>query len=406
MSDSFGGQWKVPKTWKTTLMKNISSDWRGGAPFKPDDFTEEGFPVLHKGAIHKSGTILIDSKKKTFTSPEYAERYQKSVIDRTYMAVTLRDLVPSGPSIGLIANLADSESEKYVLAQGAYGFHIDKNKVCPSYLVWLSNYEPFRAYIKCYAVGSTQIHIRTPVFQDLEIPLPPLEEQKRIAAILDKADRVRRKRQEAIRLTEELGRSIFLDMFGDPVTNPKGWEVVKLNDICNRITDGTHQSPTWSIEGIPFLFVSNIVDGEIDFNVSKYIDNRSWKDLTSRCPIELNDILYTTVGSYGNAALVRTTDKFCFQRHIAHIKPNISKIHPEFLLGLMQSDGIKKQADRQARGVAQKTLNLRELKAFQVFLPPTDLQEKYVSTRKRTELQLLPSRSKNVELGCRYVESY
>jgi type I restriction enzyme, S subunit len=177
-------------------------------------------------------------------------------------------------------------------------------------------------------------------------------------------------------------------MFGDPVTNPKGWEIKKLNDVCNRVTDGTHQSPTWSIEGIPFLFVSNIVNGEIDFNVSKYIDEQSWKVLTSRCPIELNDILYTTVGSYWNAALVRTTNKFCFQRHIAHIKPNISKVNPEFLLGLMQSDGIRKQADRQARGVAQKTLNLKELKSFQIFLPPSDLQERYVSTRKKIEMQL------------------
>jgi type I restriction enzyme, S subunit len=71
-----------------------------------------------------------------------------------------------------------------------------------------------------------------------EIPLPPLEEQKRIAAIVDKADRIRRKRQEAIRLTEELGRSIFLDMFGDPVTNPKGWEIKKLRSVIQSIDAG------------------------------------------------------------------------------------------------------------------------------------------------------------------------
>ena len=65
----------------------------------------------------------------------------------------------------------------------------------------------------------------------MEIPLPPLEEQKRIAAILDKADALRRKRQQAIDLTDRLLRSIFLDMFGDPVTNPKGWEVEPLEHI-------------------------------------------------------------------------------------------------------------------------------------------------------------------------------
>jgi type I restriction enzyme S subunit len=218
-----------------------------------------------------------------------------------------------------------------------------------------------------------------------KIPIPPLEEQRRIAAIFDKADAVRRKRQQVIALTEELLQSAFLEMFGDPVTNPKGWEVVELQQVCHRVTDGTHQPPEWATKGIPFLFVSNIINGEIDFNVSKYINDKSWASLTARCPIEVNDILYTTVGSYGNAALVRTEKRFCFQRHIAHIKPDPDKIHPQFLLGLMQSDGVKKQADRQVRGVAQKTLNLRELKKFQIAVPPRAYQEKYVAVREKIE---------------------
>ncbi|WP_228008576.1 restriction endonuclease subunit S [Microcystis aeruginosa] len=224
-------------------------------------------------------------------------------------------------------------------------------------------------------------------------PLPPLEEQRRIAAILDKADGVRRKRKEAIRLTEELLRSTFLEMFGDPVTNPKGWEICELQNVCNRVTDGTHQPPNWADEGIPFIFVSNIVNGEIDFKVSKHITEESWFELTSRCPIEINDILYTTVGSYGNAALVRTKNRFCFQRHIAHIKPDSRSIEPEFLLGMMQSDWTRQQADKQARGVAQKTLNLRELKKFTIFTPPIEEQKKYVKLRQGVEKQLSYYRS-------------
>ena len=235
------------------------------------------------------------------------------------------------------------------------------------------------------ASGTTVKNLNISLVSGVKVSFPPLEEQRRIAAILDKADEVRRQRQEAIRLTEELLKSLFLDMFGDPVTNPKGWEVVELQAVCNRITDGTHQSPEWANEGIPFLFISNIVNGEINFNVSKYISESSWASLTARCPIEVNDILYTTVGSYGNAALVRTKNKFCFQRHIAHIKPNTQKIHSEFLLGMMQSDGIKQQADRQVRGIAQKTLNLRELKEFKIFLPPCIKQEKYIDSRRKIE---------------------
>lgn len=242
-------------------------------------------------------------------------------------------------------------------------------------------------------VGGSLLRARPDGVKKIKIPLPPLEEQRRIAAILDKADGVRRKRKEAIRLTEELLRSTFLEMFGDPVTNPKGWEICELQNVCNRVTDGTHQPPNWADEGIPFLFVSNIVNGEIDFKVSKHITEESWFELTSRCPIEINDILYTTVGSYGNAALVRTKNRFCFQRHIAHIKPDSRSIEPEFLLGMMQSDWIRQQADKQARGVAQKTLNLRELKKFTIFTPPIEEQKKYVKLRQCVETQLSYYRS-------------
>ena len=242
-------------------------------------------------------------------------------------------------------------------------------------------------------VGGSLLRARPDGVKKIKIPLPPLEEQRRIAAILDKADGVRRKRKEAIRLTEELLKSTFLEMFGDPVTNPKGWEICELQNVCNRVTDGTHQPPNWADEGIPFLFVSNIVNGEIDFKVSKHITEESWFELTSRCPIEINDILYTTVGSYGNAALVRTKNRFCFQRHIAHIKPDSRSIEPEFLLGMMQSDWIRQQADKQARGVAQKTLNLRELKKFTIFTPPIEEQKKYVKLRQGVEKQLSYYRS-------------
>jgi type I restriction enzyme, S subunit len=387
MSNSFRNQWKIPKSWKIASIKSITSDWRGGAPFKPDDFTDEGFPVLHKGAIHKSGKVLVDSRKKTFTSAEYAQCYQKSVIDRTYMAVTLRDLVPSGPSIGLIANLANSQSEKYVLAQGAYGFHINTDRVHPSYLVWLSNYEPFRAYMKCYAVGSTQIHIRTPVFQELEIPLPPLEEQKRIAAILDKADRVRRKRQEAIRLTEELGRSLFLDMFGDPVTNSKGWRIEKLEDfaiIQSGVAKGKKIKSDFSIS-IPYMRVANVQDGYIDLTEIKEL-TVSLED-SKKYSLSKGDLLLTEGGDpdkLGRGSVWYGEVEPCIhQNHIFCVRPNLDISKPEFLSKLISSERGKKyflRAAKQTTGIA--TINKTQLKAFPALIPPIELQEAYVDKLK------------------------
>jgi len=220
------------------------------------------------------------------------------------------------------------------------------------------------------------------ILRGFPIRYPPLPEQRRIAAILDKADAVCRKRQQTLDLADQFLRSAFLDMFGDPVTNSKGWEILPLEQLCTRITDGTHQPPDWSEQGLPFLFVSNIVNGRITFQTKKHISEETWKELTRRCPIEVNDILYTTVGSYGNAALVNTDRRFAFQRHIAHIKPDGNRIHPEFLVGMLQSPVVHRQADHAVRGIAQKTLNLGDLKKFRVFLPPRDEQERFLKLRR------------------------
>lgn len=235
------------------------------------------------------------------------------------------------------------------------------------YLSYFLGNSKFQEGIFSSQRGGTREALNYSQIRDFEIPLPPLEEQKRIAAILVKADAIRRKRHQAIKLADNFLRSVFLEMFGDPVTNPKGLKVVSLIELCEKVTDGTHQSPKWEGSGIPFLFISNIVDGKISYETSKYISESTYNLLTKSTPIETGDILYTTVGSYGNVALVREDNRFCFQRHIAHIKPNLKKVDPNFLSEMLSSSVVRKQADRLVKGVAQKTLNLKDLKGIKVF---------------------------------------
>ena len=216
------------------------------------------------------------------------------------------------------------------------------------------------------------------IFESL-FPLPPLEEQRRIAAILDQAETLRTQRRTALALLDSLTQSLFLDMFGDPVANPKGLPICELQRLCTRITDGTHQSPAWQKSGIPFLFISNIVEGQINFDTHKFISADTHAELTKRCPIEIGDVLYTTVGSYGNAAVVSTKELFAFQRHIAHIKPDRSKLDSRFLAAMIQSPGVRQQVDKVAKGIAQKTVNLADLKGLSVFWPPLPLQQTFAT---------------------------
>ena len=233
-------------------------------------------------------------------------------------------------------------------------------------------------YLYSLQAGAAQPHVYAKDIAKIEIPLPPLEQQRRIASILDQADELRQKRQQAIEKLDQLLQATFIDMFGDPVDNLKELETVALLDLCKKVTDGTHQSPKWTTKGIPFLFISNIVDGEIDYSSQKFIDQATYDSLTKSTKIELNDILYTTVGSYGNVARVKSDQLFCFQRHIAHIKPDFDKINPKFLEKMLSSYGVRRQADRLVRGVAQKTLNLKDLKEIIVFNIPLVEQNHFV----------------------------
>ena len=251
------------------------------------------------------------------------------------------------------------------------------NSFWPDYLKHLLVSDWFHARLMqtVSGVGGSLLRARPAEVAKIKLPLPPLPEQKRIAAILDQADALREKRWTAIARLDELLQSVFLDMFGDPMTNPKS-KLVELNSVCTRITDGTHLPPEWSPNGIPFLFVSNIRNCSIDFQTSKFISEREYNRLTKNCPIEQGDVLYTVVGSYGNPALVRTDRKFAFQRHVAHIKPS-KEIHPEYLETMLDSIGVRRQADRVVTGVAQKTLILRELRKLTILLPSMELQEDF-----------------------------
>ena len=153
-------------------------------------------------------------------------------------------------------------------------------------------------------------------------------------------------------------------------------KVLELSELCDRITDGTHQSPQWSESGIPFLFQSNVKPFEIDISTKKFISIEEYKSLTARCPIEYGDVLFTIVGSYGNAAMVRTQEKFCFQRHIAHLKPH-KNVLPQFLEAMLNQKATKQQVDERVTGIAQKTLILKELRALKVLHPPLIEQQKF-----------------------------
>ena len=213
--------------------------------------------------------------------------------------------------------------------------------------------------------------------KDLKIPLPPLPEQRRIAAILDKADALRAKRREAIAKLDQLLQAVFLDMFGDPVTNPKGWPRCTLGELVLSVKDGPHVSPVYSDTGIPFLSTRHIRAGSIRWEELKYISQSEAETHWRKCKPERGDILYTKGGTTGLAATVDTDTPFAVWVHVALLKTNFHKSDPMWLTAMLNFPYCYQQSQRYTRGIANRDLGLKRMVQIEMYCPPLTLQRQY-----------------------------
>jgi restriction endonuclease S subunit len=174
-----------PIDWINSRIGELITEFRGGAPFKPSDFKTSGVMVLPKGGVNNTGWLSIKQSEIQFCAPKYADSHVGNQVDRSFVIVVLRDLVPSGPSIGLIVQI--KSNERFVLAQGVYGFKV-VDSVCPSFLIHLSNTQWYRRLANSIMVGSTQVHITNTAFKNAVVPVPKKAEQEAIANALSDAD--------------------------------------------------------------------------------------------------------------------------------------------------------------------------------------------------------------------------
>ena len=166
--------------------------------------------------------------------------------------------------------------------------------------------------LKSVAHGVAMLHITKSGIEGWQIPLPPLPEQRRIARILDLAEALRAKRRAALAQLDSLTQSIFLDFFGDPATNPKGWPVNVLDEVSRGITDIDHKMPEAVEEGLPFISAKDLTDdGRISFENVKRISEEDFRRLSRKSKPEKGDIIYSRIGvNLGKARIVEVDFQF------------------------------------------------------------------------------------------------
>ena len=216
--------------------------------------------------------------------------------------------------------------------------------------------------------------------------LPPISEQKRIAATLDKADAIRHKRQQAIELADEFLRSVFLDMFGDPVVNPKRWESLTLG-TCAKLINGDRSSNYPSGDdlldhGILFLNTKNIREGKIDLRDTKFISTEKFHSLGNG-KLEPDDLVITLRGTLGNCAKFSCGYETGFINAQLMIIRLDNSLNPDFVHAILTSRGFQHELQRMGNGAAVPQLTATQMKSLMIISPPKSLQNKYVEIRSK-----------------------
>lgn len=255
------------------------------------------------------------------------------------------------------------------------------------YLTFLLAQYDVRPFIN----GATRAKLNKGEAEKIPVPLPPLPIQKKIAAVLEKADELRRKREEQIKRLDDLLQATFLDMFGDPVTNPKGWDQTILSRYAafengDRSSNYPNEKDI-ADSGVLFLSTANIKGQVLDLRDRRYISEEKFRSLR-KGHAKKNDLIITLRGSIGQCCIFNCKDDNAFiNAQMMIVRP--TEMDPIFLHAFLTTNTTQKKLLLIGSGSAQPQLTANQLKDFEIFVPPLNLQNRFselvVSIRRKKD---------------------
>ena len=239
---------------------------------------------------------------------------------------------------------------------------------------WLSSIAPKLA---AKGKGATFKQVVKQDIGELQIELPTLADQQRIAEVLDRADDLCAMRRTAIGKLDSLVQSIFFEMFGDPASASLPWTRSTVGDVALRVTDGEHLTPKRESSGIKLLSARNVRDGYLELENVDYIGPQEYERIRRRCDPQPGDILVSCSGTIGRVAVVDVAEPLALVRSAALIKPNISLVTTDYLAVLLRTPALKELMLRSAKASSQANLFQGPIKELPVPLPPLALQQEF-----------------------------
>ncbi len=249
-----------------------------------------------------------------------------------------------------------------------------KQEICLDYLCRvLENYD-----VSPFVTGTTRGKLTKGGAEQIPIPLPPLPEQRRIAAILDKADDLRAKRRTVLERLSSLTQAMFFEMFGDPATNPSGWTMVPIGDLLESASYGTSEK-AGDVGALPILRMGNVTaSGDIDRTNLKFIDLKE-SDF-ERYTVRVGDVLFNRTNSpdlVGKTAIVRSSTPTAFAGYLIRLRTN-AECHPEYLSAFLNTAYAKRVLRGMCKAIiGMANINATEIQRMDIPKPTLSLQQTF-----------------------------
>jgi type I restriction enzyme S subunit len=344
-------------------------------------FTTSGIKLLNVANIEKGGTLNLEKTDRHLDETEVAKKYSHFLVDAGDLVIASSGI--SFDDDGLLRTrgaFVRGEHLPLCLNTSTIRFKpIDGVSDLRFLRLWLNGRE-FRSQITKLVTGTAQQNFGPSHLKATKITLPPLAEQRRIAEVLDRAEALRAKRRAALAQLDSLTQSLFLDLFGDPATNPKGWPKVELGEVVKLVGGYAFKSEDFTAKGNAVVRISNLTGDGIDLtDIARIPDDKLGKGVGFK--IQPGEILIAmsgaTTGKLGVVPLELGEDLYQNQRVGNYRIFDAARIQREFLLGLLRSTFYQRYLWQLAAGVAQPNVSGWQLESAAVPLPPIEFQREF-----------------------------
>jgi type I restriction enzyme S subunit len=366
----------LPKHWNVARISDLAVNRKHaltigpfGSDLKTSDYRDCGVPIVFVRDVQPNS---FSPKTRQYVSERKARELAAHAVRPGDLVVTKMGLPPC-----VAAVYPDSEPPGIVTAD-IIKISVDDAKLDRKYAAYFLNTELAKSQIAGITFGITRPKVTLRDFKEVRVPLPPLAEQRRIAEVLDRAEALRAKRRAVLMQMDVLRQAVFLEMFGDPATNPKNWPELNLGQLLESASYGTSEKASSAGE-IPVLRMNNITrTGELDITDLKYMNLPA--ERYERFTVRLGDILFNRTNSpelVGKTAVVRIATRMAYAGYLIRLRTTAEN-DPEYLGGFLNSAYAKRTLRGMCKSIiGMANINATELQSMRVAQPPLPLQREF-----------------------------